>query len=167
MTSDLGSQDGLLKSTRHSTALLDVEGSKVKTKENLVFSLLQEKKRSNGTFKIQPSLSLQRVKEFLPQIMKANVKVQEEILSDPNKKTIYDIQNIDGASGPVIEMDVALYEDTDSDCSVPSTNLGTETNHGPIDENNIKFPGSSVKSNLVEVIEKDYVEQKSEIVLDV
>jgi hypothetical protein len=36
--------------------------------------------------------------------MKANVKVQEEILSDPNKKTIYDIQNIDGASGPVIEM---------------------------------------------------------------
>nr|CAH0112724.1 unnamed protein product [Daphnia galeata] len=161
MISDVSSQDGSLKSTRHSTALLDVEGSKVKTKENVVFCLLQEKKRSTGTFKIQPSISLQKVKEFLPQIKRANVKVHEDIMNDPDKKTIYDIENIVGASGPVIEMDVALYEDTDSDCSISSANLGTETNHDPIDEKNIKFPGSNFKSNLVEVIEKDHEEHKS------
>jgi hypothetical protein len=107
-------------------------------KENVVFCLLQEKKRSTGTFKIQPSISLQKVKvetgflhvvnmirivlikylssfydkehfflqvkEFLPQIKRANVKVHEDIMNDPDKKTIYDIENIVGASGPVIEM---------------------------------------------------------------
>ena len=31
-------------------------------KENVVFCLLQEKKRSTGTFKFQPSISLQKVK---------------------------------------------------------------------------------------------------------
>lgn len=45
-----------------------------------------------------------QVKEFLPQIKRANVKVHEDIMNDPDKKTIYDIENIVGASGPVIEM---------------------------------------------------------------
>ena len=58
---------------------------------------------------------------------------------------------------------MALYEDTD--CSISSANLGTETNHDPIDEKNIKFPGSNFKSNLVEVIEKDHEEHKSKTVL--
>ncbi len=36
--------------------------------------------------------------------MKANVKVQEDIMSDPAKQIKYDIENVDEASGPVIEM---------------------------------------------------------------
>ncbi|XP_057380455.1 NOP protein chaperone 1-like [Daphnia carinata] len=160
MTSEAKSQSDILK-PKHSKALLGVEGIRQKTKESVVFSLLKEKKRSGGTFKIAPSSSLQKVKEFLPHLRSANIKMQEELKSDPNKQTKYDIQNLDEESGRIIEMDLALYEDTDSDCSISSEDMRTEANNEVIDENNIKFPGGNFKSNLVQVIEKDQVEQEN------
>lgn len=86
--SEAGAHSDLLK-PKHSKALLDVEGIRQKSKsfiyflssnkrfvliliqnvlhitfvakESVVFSLLKEKKRSGGTFKIAPSPSLQKV----------------------------------------------------------------------------------------------------------
>ncbi|XP_032784650.2 NOP protein chaperone 1 [Daphnia magna] len=160
MMSEAGAQSDLLK-PKHSKALLDVEGIRQKTKESVVFSLLKEKKRSGGTFKIAPSPSLQKVKEFLPHLRSANVKMQEELESDPSLQTKYDIQNLDGEPGRIIEMDLALYEDTDSDCSISSENTGAEANIEVIDENNIKFPGGNFKSNLVQIVENDQVDQEN------
>ena len=55
--------------------------------------------------------------------------------------------------------DLALYEDSDSDSSLTSSS-DTETTVGPINENNIKIPGSCLKSNLVEIVEDSQIEKE-------
>lgn len=49
-------------------------------------------------------MGLLQVKEFLPQLKSANVKIQEELTSDPSKQTKYDIENVEGENGGIIEM---------------------------------------------------------------
>lgn len=45
-----------------------------------------------------------QVKEFLPQLEKANQEIQQEIVGNPDKQLIYDIQNVEDSKGPIIEM---------------------------------------------------------------
>ena len=73
-------------------------------KEAAVFSLLKSKDQKKGTFKIGPCSALEQVKRFLPKLQQANDELAREIEAEPEKKSAYDIENVAGASGPLIEM---------------------------------------------------------------
>lgn len=44
------------------------------------------------------------MKEFLPQMEKANKEIESSINNDPNRKKEYDIEAIEENNGPVIQM---------------------------------------------------------------
>jgi len=125
-----------------SRELLDIQGSKAKRKEAAVYSLLHEKTKTKGTFKIEPSSTLMLVKQFLPKIQQENARMLQEIESSLVNKSKFDIENVEDANKPVIEMDFSLYEDTDCDSeSEPET---TE-----------KIPGLDTRSKLVQELNEE------------
>ena len=118
------------------------------------------------------------MKQFLPQIQEANSKLYEEITTHPDSQSKYDLESTEGVSGPLVEMvhynlihflkeifknlfnvnlqqDLAVYEESGSDTRSDSEESPDDLpNEGPVDESNIKIPGSTTKtsSNLVEEI---------------
>ena len=73
-------------------------------KEAAVYSLLHEKTKTKGTFKIEPSSTLMLVKQFLPKIQQENARMLQEIESSLVNKSKFDIENVEDANKPVIEM---------------------------------------------------------------
>ncbi|XP_041379668.1 uncharacterized protein C12orf45 homolog [Gigantopelta aegis] len=69
---------------------------------------------SPQTFRVPRSSVLGQVKNFLPQMEAANQSLNELVKTVPRDQL--DIENVDGCSGPIIEMNLALIETNDS-CS--------------------------------------------------
>ena len=73
-------------------------------KEAAVFSLLKANQRKQGTFKIEPSPTLELVKQFLPKLKQDNSRIQTEIETFPDNKSKFDIEHVEETTGPLIEM---------------------------------------------------------------
>lgn len=133
-----------------------------KSKERAVFSLLSEKQRTAGTFRIERSPLLNQVKMFLPKLEQANKAIEQELKDDPSVLQKYDIEHTEETSGPLIEMDLAVYEDdSDSDdiAVLDSTDDSSDSDlsiNCPVDESNLKMPNNQKqkKCNLVQEIQQ-------------
>ncbi|XP_063471271.1 NOP protein chaperone 1 isoform X2 [Symphalangus syndactylus] len=76
----------------------------------------QPKSRKTSTLqtvRIERSPLLDQVQTFLPQMARANEKLRKEMAAAPPGR--FNIENIDGPHGKVIQMDVALFEMNQSD----------------------------------------------------
>ncbi|XP_070557929.1 NOP protein chaperone 1-like [Ptychodera flava] len=83
------------------------------------------------TFKPGPSSVLQSVKDFLPVLSTANHELEKKMENIPRSE--FDIENVDNFSGPVIEMDLALFKE-DSDQSDSDYELDSDENHKSNDD---------------------------------
>ena len=63
---------------------------------SVIYSLLNEKKRSQGTCRIGPSAVLLEAKKFLPLLKEANSKLQEELKSLPLNPEKFNIEDVSG-----------------------------------------------------------------------
>ncbi|MGH0129464.1 UNVERIFIED_CONTAM: hypothetical protein FKN15_075542 [Acipenser sinensis] len=108
---------------------------------------------------------LDRLQSFLPQMAQANERLKLQMDESPAGQ--FDIENIEGNSGKIIEMDVALVELDDSDDSETEESESEdessrseedeeEEGYGGSDmrEDQLKLPGSRVKrTGKIEVLE--------------
>lgn len=122
--------------------------------EKAIFSLLSEKKRNAGTFKLEPSRTLKLVKQFLPEMQLANSRLQQDIQNNPEGgKTKYDIENTEGTQGPLIEMDLALYTESESNVDIFSDSSAFSTESEPDDETKLNTQQEVSKNkNLIHEI---------------
>ncbi|XP_011790713.1 PREDICTED: uncharacterized protein C12orf45 homolog isoform X1 [Colobus angolensis palliatus] len=80
----------------------------------LINSQTKSRKTSSlQTVRIERSPLLDQVQTFLPQMAWANEKLRKEMAAAPPGR--FNIENIDGPHGKVIQMDVALFEMNQSD----------------------------------------------------
>ncbi|KAL5011277.1 hypothetical protein ScPMuIL_009828 [Solemya velum] len=141
---------------KQSSDLLGVTGKNfsIETAKKLVVN----GKKDFGTFKPPPSSIVGKVRDFLPQIDKANKdlekKVQSGLAADIN------IENTDNCEGPVIVMNLALFDHnscTADDCSSESSSSSDsdseEEKYGETTETEsvLKIsPQTNLRKNLVE-----------------
>lgn len=90
---------------------------------------------THKTFHVGNSSVLSKVKTFLPQMALA----QKELDNDENQDN-FDIENLDGYAGPVIEMDVGLfsYSSENENCASSSTESDTDDNEDVDGKDKIK-----------------------------
>ncbi|KAM4881409.1 NOP protein chaperone 1 [Thomomys bottae] len=118
------------------------------------------------TVRIERSPLLDRVQTFLPQMAQANEKLQKEMAVAPPGR--FNIENIDGTLGNVIQMDVALFEmnqsdskeedsseDSSQDTSEDSSESEDEDNSIPceVSIDTIKLPNSGGGKGKIEVLD--------------
>ncbi|XP_041111113.1 uncharacterized protein C12orf45 homolog [Polyodon spathula] len=117
---------------------------------------------SPQTVKVPRSSVLDRLQSFLPQMAQANEKLKLQMEESPAGQ--FDIENIEGNSEKIIEMDVALVELDDSDDSeIEESESEGESSQSEEDEeyggsdmrkDQLKLPGSRVKrTGKIEVLE--------------
>jgi len=97
------------------------EGSK--RTSSVIYSLLNEKKRSQGTCRIGPSAVLLEAKKFLPLLKEANSKLQEELKIFPSDPEKFNIEHVN-ENQQHIEMDLAFFSESDSDSEISSSGPG-------------------------------------------
>ncbi|XP_048212752.1 NOP protein chaperone 1 [Perognathus longimembris pacificus] len=125
------------------------------------------------TIRIERSPLLDQVQTFLPQMAQANEKLQKEMAVAPPDR--FNIENIDGTLGNVIQMDVALFEMNQSDSkeedsSEESSQDTSEDSSESEDEDDsvpcevtvdtIKLPNSGGAKGKIEVLDSPAGEEK-------
>ncbi|KGL75918.1 Uncharacterized protein C12orf45, partial [Tinamus guttatus] len=124
----------------------------------LISSKLSKKKATTlQTVRMPRSNILDRVQNFLPQMAHANDELRRKMLTAPAHQ--FDIENLDTATGNVVEMNVALVElsgsDTDEEVSLSDDDSESEddctTDEVTID--NIKFPKQKGEKGKIEILD--------------
>ncbi|KAI5947467.1 NOP protein chaperone 1 [Manis javanica] len=125
------------------------------------------------TVRIERSPLLDQVQSFLPQMAQANEKLRREMAAAP--PGCFNIENIDGALGKVIQMDVALFEMNQSnskeeDSSEENSQGSSEDSSESEDEDdstssevtvdNIKLPHSEEGKGKIEVLDSPASKKK-------
>ncbi|MBZ3882811.1 hypothetical protein SUZIE_169805 [Sciurus carolinensis] len=118
---------------------------------------------------------LDRVQTFLPQMARANEKLRKEMAVAPPGR--FNIENIDGTLGKVIQMDVALFEmdhsdSKEMDSSEESSQESSEDSPESEDEgdsissevtiDNIKLPNSEGGKGKIEVLDSPASKKKKQ-----
>ncbi|XP_062931203.1 NOP protein chaperone 1 isoform X2 [Cynocephalus volans] len=118
------------------------------------------------TVRIERSPLLDQVQTFLPQMAQANEKLRKDMSAAPPGR--FNIENIDGTLGKVIQMDVALFEmnqsdskeeDSSEESSQDSSEDSSESESeddsipGEVTVDNIKLPNSEAGKGKIEVLD--------------
>ncbi|XP_002740554.1 uncharacterized protein LOC100372848 [Saccoglossus kowalevskii] len=152
------------KNENSSKELLNIECNLLESK------LLLKKKK---TYRPEPSSVLQSVKDFLPAMADANKVLEKTLVETPHKDV--DIENIQNFDGPIIEMNLALFErdsGSDEDSELDSSDEEGEMGKSPsntsdddddddsvllqakqITETNLKLTRTRQKKPVIEEIE--------------
>ncbi|CAH7320474.1 NOP protein chaperone 1 [Phodopus roborovskii] len=158
-----------------STELLTAgsEGSGGIWNQLLISSKPHSRKTSTlQTVRVQRSPLLDQVQAFLPQMAQANEKLQKEMAVAAADH--FNIENIDGTSGNIIQMDVALFEMNQSDSkeegsSEESSQDGSENSSESDDEDcipsevtidNLKLPHAEDGRGKIEVLDSPASKKK-------
>ncbi|EFB13460.1 hypothetical protein PANDA_003521, partial [Ailuropoda melanoleuca] len=119
------------------------------------------------------SLVLDQVQTFLPQMAQANEKLRKEMAAAPPGR--FNIEDIDGALGKVIQMDVALFEmnqaeskeeDSSEESSQDSSEDSSESEgeddstSSEVTIDNIKLPHSEDGKGKIEVLDSPASKKK-------
>ncbi|XP_003929686.1 NOP protein chaperone 1 [Saimiri boliviensis] len=136
----------------------------------------QPKSRKTSTLqtvRIERSPLLDQVQTFLPQMAQANEKLRKEMAAAPPGR--FNIENVDGTHGKVIQMDVALFEmnqsdSKEADSSEESSQDSSENSSESEDEydsipsevtiDNIKLPNSEGGKGKIEVLDSPASKKK-------
>lgn len=142
---------------KQSSALLGVTGTNfgIKTAQSVVIKSKEDFK----TFKPSPSSILGQVRNFLPQIDKANKDLEKKVQS--GLAADIDIENTDDCEGPVIELNLALFDqnncsidDYSSDSSSDSDSNSEAGGCSEVTETELDLKNSSLTKNLVEELQE-------------
>ncbi|XP_040346956.1 NOP protein chaperone 1 [Herpailurus yagouaroundi] len=126
------------------------------------------------TVRIERSPLLDQVQTFLPQMAQANEKLRKEMASAPPGH--FNIEDIDGSLGKVIQMDVALFEMNQSDSkeedgSEESSQDSSEdssdseeddTASSEVTTDNFKLPHSEDGKGKIEVLDSPASKKRKE-----
>lgn len=127
------------------------------------------KSSTRQTVWIERSPLLDQVQNFLPQMAQANEKLRKEMEATPPGH--FNIENIDGTLGKVIQMDVVLYErnqaDSKEDGSEESSRDTSEDSSESEDDDsvtmdNIKLPNSEGGKGKIEVLDNPATKNKEQ-----
>uniref|UniRef100_A0A452UWT4 Uncharacterized protein n=1 Tax=Ursus maritimus TaxID=29073 RepID=A0A452UWT4_URSMA len=125
------------------------------------------------TVRIERSPLLDQVQTFLPQMAQANEKLRKEMAAAPPGR--FNIEDIDGALGKVIQMDVALFEmnqadskeeDSSEESSQDSSEDSSESEgeddstSSEVTIDNIKLPHSQDGKGKIEVLDSPASKKK-------
>ncbi|XP_027977434.1 uncharacterized protein C12orf45 homolog [Eumetopias jubatus] len=124
------------------------------------------------TVRIERSPLLDQVQTFLPQMAQANEKLRKEMAAAPPGR--FNIEDIDGALGKVIQMDVALFEMNQSDSKEDSSEESSQDSSEDSSESegeedgtssevtidNIKLPHSEGGKGKIEVLDSPASKKK-------
>ncbi|XP_004414306.1 PREDICTED: uncharacterized protein C12orf45 homolog [Odobenus rosmarus divergens] len=124
------------------------------------------------TVRIERSPLLDQVQTFLPQMAQANEKLRKEMAAAPPGR--FNIEDIDGALGKVIQMDVALFEMNQSDSKEDSSEESSQDSSEDSSESegeedgtssevtidNIKLPHSEGGKGKIEVLDSPATKKK-------
>ncbi|CAD7687515.1 unnamed protein product [Nyctereutes procyonoides] len=108
------------------------------------------------TVRVERSPLLDQVQTFLPQMAQANEKLRKEMAAaSPGR---FNIEDIDGALGKVIQMDVALFEMNQSnskeeDSSEEKSEEEDDSTASEVTIDNIKLPHSEDGKGKIEVLD--------------
>ncbi|KAK2187171.1 hypothetical protein NP493_173g04000 [Ridgeia piscesae] len=108
----------------------------------LVVGRKKKMPESLKTFQVPPSSVLQQARHFLPQLASANAALEERLRTIP--ATQLDIENIDDCHGDIIEMNLALVQNEDSDSCDSS---GAEDSEDDDDDQPV-FPDHLTPDNI-------------------
>lgn len=121
---------------------------------------------------VQRSPLLDQVQAFLPQMAQANEKLRKEMAVAPADR--FNIETIDGTSGNIIQMDVALFEmnrsDSKEESSEESSQDDSENSSESEDEDcipsevtvdNIKLPHAEGGRGKIEVLDSPASKKRS------
>ncbi|XP_064633319.1 NOP protein chaperone 1-like [Lineus longissimus] len=126
-------------------------------------------KEKPQTYRSKPSSVIGDVRAFLPMIAKANVIMQEELKTDPNK---FDIEAEEDGEGPLIQMDMAmvLQEGSDSsdgsDSSSDDDDSDSENCFGEVTEDNFRVGKKTTPTKCLIQEVSPNVTEKSEVILE-
>ncbi|XP_037055020.1 uncharacterized protein C12orf45 homolog [Peromyscus leucopus] len=140
----------------------------------LISSKPHSKKTALQTVRIQRSPLLDQVQAFLPQMAQANEKLRKEMAAAP--ADCFNIENIDGTSGNIIQMDVALFEmnrsdSKEEDSSEESSQDSSEDSSESEDEDcipsevtidTIKLPNAEGGRGKIEVLDSPASKKKKQ-----
>ncbi|KAK7813733.1 hypothetical protein U0070_001439 [Myodes glareolus] len=126
------------------------------------------------TVRIQRSPLLDQVQAFLPQLAQANEKLRKEMAVAPADR--FNIENTDGTSGNIIQMDVALFEmnrsaskeeDSSEESSPDSSTDGSESEDedctpSEVTVDNIKLPSAEGGRGKIEVLDSPASKKKKQ-----
>ncbi|ELW71606.1 uncharacterized protein C12orf45 homolog [Tupaia chinensis] len=127
------------------------------------------------TVRIERSPLLDQVQTFLPQMAQANEKLRKEMAAAPPGS--FNIENIDGTLGKVVQMDVALFEmnqsdskeeDSSEESSQDSSEDSSESEDeddsiaGEVTIDNIKLPNSQGGKGKIEVLDSPASKKKKQ-----
>ncbi|XP_004675791.1 PREDICTED: uncharacterized protein C12orf45 homolog [Condylura cristata] len=124
------------------------------------------------TVRIERSPLLDQVQTFLPRMAQANETLRKEMAAAPAGR--FDIENTDGSSGKVIQMDVALFEMNQSDSKEDSSEEDSQDSSEDSSESegeddsassevtidNIKLPHSEGGKGKIEVLDSPASKKK-------
>ncbi|XP_006979941.1 NOP protein chaperone 1 isoform X1 [Peromyscus maniculatus bairdii] len=144
--------------------------------DQLLISSKPHSKKTSAlqTVRIQRSPLLDQVQAFLPQMAQANEKLREEMAAAP--ADCFNIEKIDGTSGNIIQMDVALFEmnrsdSKEEDSSEESSQDGSEDSSESEDEDcipsevtidTIKLPNAEGGRGKIEVLDSPASKKKKQ-----
>lgn len=141
--------------------LLDIQDSKGDGLSNLLLMDRKQHSSKGTTFRPEPSSALLRAKAFLPQLASANTALEERLKTESADSV--NVEHIEGDEANIIEMNVALYEDSSSSddeaADQPDAPIDDSGDDEPmfsaVSESNIKLPTQtkSTKKPGIEVIE--------------
>ncbi|CAO2581269.1 NOP protein chaperone 1 [Lemmus lemmus] len=126
------------------------------------------------TVRMQRSPLLDQVQAFLPQLAQANEKLQKEMAVAPVDR--FNIENTDGTSGNIIQMDVALFEmnrsDSKEEDSSEESSRGSSTDSSESEDedctpsevtvDNIKLPSAEGGRGKIEVLDSPASKKKKQ-----
>ncbi|KAL1765521.1 hypothetical protein HispidOSU_006256 [Sigmodon hispidus] len=150
------------------------EGSRGIWDQLLISSKPHSRKTSAlQTVRIQRSPLLDQVQAFLPQMAQANEKLRKEMAVAPADR--FNIENTDGTSGNIVQMDVALFEmnrsDSNEDSSEESSpdssedsseSEGEDCTSSEVTAENIKFPNAEGGRGKIEVLDSPASKKKKQ-----
>lgn len=133
-----------------------------------------EKTSRLQTVRMQRSPLLDQVQAFLPQMAKANEKLQKEMAVAPAGR--FNIENTDETSGNIIQMDVALFEmnrsgseeeDSRDESSRDGSGDSTESDEddcvpSEVTIENIKLPNAEGGRGKIEVLDSPASKKKKQ-----
>ncbi|XP_041519377.1 uncharacterized protein C12orf45 homolog isoform X1 [Microtus oregoni] len=141
----------------------------------LISSKPQPRKTSTvQTVRMQRSPLLDQVQAFLPQLAQANEKLRKEMAVAPADR--FDIENTEGTSGNIVQMDVALFEmnrsdskeeDSSEESSPDSSADSSESEDedctpSEVTVDNIKLPSAEGGRGKIEVLDSPASKKKKQ-----
>ncbi|XP_038171038.1 uncharacterized protein C12orf45 homolog [Arvicola amphibius] len=141
----------------------------------LISSKPHPKKTSTvKTVRMQRSPLLDQVQAFLPQLAQANEKLRKEMAAAPADR--FNIENTQGTSGNIIQMDVALFEmnrsdskeeDSSEESSPDGSTDGSESEDedctpSEVTVDNIKLPSAGGGRGKIEVLDSPASKKKNQ-----